>query len=171
MVTFPRKKYFPWPLESATPKLCRETKQTLKSMTLTGIDLQVNFIFHFHISISCSVNNFFQVYFQNPTDYSWCWCFLDSISCFSVISDWKCNSNGRLPRVFKEVWQLLQALLASPSSGCSCKSYVSCSSLPPYAPLPYIQPHTALSRLQSLGQGKINPFSMAKMNTSTATWT
>ena len=45
MVTFPRKKYFPWPLESATPKLCRETKQTLKSMALTGIDLWVNFLF------------------------------------------------------------------------------------------------------------------------------
>lgn len=62
MVTFPRKKYFPWPLESATPKLCGETKQTLKSRAPTGIDLWANifflFIFHFHISISCSVNSF-----------------------------------------------------------------------------------------------------------------
>lgn len=45
MVTFPRKKYFPWPLESATPKLCRETKQTLKPMASTGIDLWVHFLF------------------------------------------------------------------------------------------------------------------------------
>lgn len=32
-VTFPLKKYFPCPLERATPKLCREIKQTLKSVT------------------------------------------------------------------------------------------------------------------------------------------
>lgn len=32
-VTFPLKKYFPCPLERATPKLCREIKRTLKSVT------------------------------------------------------------------------------------------------------------------------------------------
>jgi len=32
-VTFPLKKYFPCPLERATPKLCREKEQTLKSVT------------------------------------------------------------------------------------------------------------------------------------------
>lgn len=44
-VTFPLKKYFPCPLERATPKLCREIKQTLKSVRQTTADIQSYFHF------------------------------------------------------------------------------------------------------------------------------
>lgn len=69
MVTFPRKKYFPWPLESATPKLCGETEQTLRSRYPLQWTCGLTFfflIFHFRISISCSVNNFSNSLLSKP---------------------------------------------------------------------------------------------------------
>lgn len=79
--------------------------------------LWANFLFpfsHFHSMFYKHI--FSTIYFQNLTDYSWCWSFLGSTHCFNVISDWKCSSNRQLPWVFKEVWQAARSPSGKPLS-------------------------------------------------------
>lgn len=138
MVTFPRKKYFPWPLESATPKLCRETEQTLKSRAVTGIDLRANLSFlfyfpfsHFHFMFCKQFSQ--QFTFRNLTDYSGCWFFLGPSSCFKVISDWKCQR--QLAAVVFARFVANSLPLQKALHWMSSQGHTPCSWLPPYTPL------------------------------------